>query len=130
MTTTSYSIGKEVGGTFESAKQRVTEAFKAQGFGLMTEMDVQQALKQKIGKEIEPYTVLGFCNPHLASRAIEAEHEVGVLLPCNVLLHECGGAVRVSAQNPSLFAAITANREMEQVASEALRSIEAALAAL
>src|SRR5690349_2323091 len=97
----SYGIEITVNRSFEDAVERVKSVFKEHGFGTLTEIDVQKTLKEKIGAEIEPYTILGVCNPSLAKRAIELEHEIGLLLPCNVLVHQCGGHVRVSVQDPS-----------------------------
>jgi uncharacterized protein (DUF302 family) len=101
--------------------------FKEHGFGALSEIDVQAALHEKIGEEIEPYTILGMCNPHLASRALKAEHEIGLLLPCNVLVHECGGAVYVAAQDPMLMMDMARNENLRAIAEEAKRLIKQAL---
>ena len=115
---------------FDEVIQRVKDAFKAEGFGVLCEIDVCKTLQDKIGEQIEPYTILGMCNPHLASRAIKAEHEVGLLLPCNVLVHECGGHVHVHAQDPSVILDIAENELLSPVASEAEERIERAITAL
>lgn len=127
---TTYGMTTTIGGTFEDAVVRVKDAFKEQGFGTLTEIDVKATLKEKIDEDIEPYTILGMCNPHLASRAIKAEHEIGLLLPCNVLVHECGGAIHVSAQDPGIMLQVVSNEGLAGVAVEARRRIESALAAL
>jgi uncharacterized protein (DUF302 family) len=126
----SYGLGVTVAGPFESAVERVKEVFKEHGFGTLTQIDVQATLKEKLGADIEPYTILGVCNPGLAVRAIEAEHEVGLLLPCTILVHECAGSVKVSVQDPDLIVSITGNSELGSVASEAKAGIQNALNAL
>ncbi len=115
---------------FDEVVQRVKDAFKVEGFGVLCEIDVRKTLQEKIGEEIEPYTILGMCNPHLAFRAIKAEHEIGLLLPCNVLVHECAGHVHVHAQDPVVMLDIAENELLGPVASEAESRIERAIAAL
>jgi len=126
----SYGLGVSVEGPFGMALERVKDVFKEHGFGTLTEINVQATLKEKLGAEIEPYTILGVCNPSLAIRAIEAEHEVGLLLPCTILVHECGGRVHVSVQNPDLIVGITGNEGLAPVASEAKDVVRRALKAL
>ena len=126
----SYGMGVSVEGPFGTALERVKEVFKEHGFGTLTEINVQETLRGKLGAEIEPYTILGVCNPSLAIRAIEAEHEVGLLLPCTILVHECGGSVNVSVQDPDLIVGITGNADLASVASEAKEVILRALKAL
>ena len=127
---TKYGFGVSVQGRFDEVVERVKAACKEQGFGTLTEIDVQATLREKIGAEIEPYRILGMCNPNLAVRAIESEHEVGLLLPCNVLVHECDGSVHVSVQEPTLMVEITGNHDLSSVASEARKGLEKALNAL
>ena len=115
---------------FDRAIGLVKEAFKAEGFGTLTEIDVSKTLREKLGEQLEPYTILGMCNPHLASRAIKIEHEIGLMLPCNVLVHECEGHVHVSAQDPRQMMAIVANEALEPIAEEANARIERAIQSL
>lgn len=112
---------------FDETIARVKSVFKEHGFGALSEIDVQGALREKIGEEIEPYTILGMCNPQLASRALKAEHEIGMLLPCNVLVHECGGKVYVGAQDPMLMLEMARNEALRPIAEEAKQRIEQAL---
>ena len=115
---------------FDEALTRVKQAFKAEGFGALSEIDVRKALQEKVGKQIEPYTILGMCNPHLASQAIAAEHEIGLFLPCNVLVHACGGTVNVSAQDPIQLMQMTHNAALQPIAEEARLRIVRAIASL
>jgi len=128
--TSSYGIGTTVEGPFAQAVQRVKEAFKAEQFGTLSEIDVTATLREKTGEAIEPYTILGMCNPRLASSAIQAEHEIGLLLPCNVLVHECGGRVHVSAQDPRVLMQVAQNEALRPIAEEARQRIERAIASL
>jgi uncharacterized protein (DUF302 family) len=123
-------FGTTVSGAFDDVVARVVEAFKAQGFGTLTRIDVQKTLKEKIGEEIEPYTILGMCNPHLASQSIRIVHEMGLMLPCNVLVHECGGSVHVSVQDPELMFTVLQNDALKPIAEEAKRRLSAALQSL
>ena len=125
-----YGFGVTISGPFDSAKEQVKAVFKENGFGTLSEIDVQATLNEKIGEVIEPYTILGVCNPRLAIRAIGAEHEIGLLLPCNVLLHECEGGVHVSVQDPQLLVGITGNEGLAAVAAEAREGITRALESL
>lgn len=121
---TQYSISKSIPGSFADAIVRVKGAFQAEGFGVMSEINMQRALDEKIGRKIEPYTILGMCNPHLASRALDAEHEIGLLLPCNVLVHECKGGVHVSVQDPILLMDLVGNDALRPIAQDAREKIE------
>ena len=115
---------------FEKAIALVKAAFKTEGFGTLTEVDVTKTLNDKIGEQIEPYTILGMCNPHLAARAIKIEHEIGLLLPCNVLVHECDGQVHVRAQDPMDLMQMIGNAELNPIAEEATARIQRAIRAL
>ncbi len=112
---------------FDDVVARIKEAFKEEGFGTLTEIDVQSTLRQKIGAEIERYTILGVCSPKLASRAIAAEHEVGMYLPCSVLVHECGGKVNVRAQDPVQMMSMLGNPALEPIADEAQAGVVRAI---
>jgi uncharacterized protein (DUF302 family) len=97
----SYYIGKTVDLSFDQAVARVTEELKKEGFGILTEIDVQQTLKKKLDVDFRKYRILGACNPPLAYKALKAEDKIGVMLPCNVIVQETAdGKVEVSAIDP------------------------------
>lgn len=97
----SYYFSKTIESTFEEAIQRATEALKTEGFGVLTEIRIDEKLKEKIGVEFHRYTILGACNPAYAYKALTAENKIGTMLPCNVIVQETGqGRVEVAAVNP------------------------------
>lgn len=112
---------------FAEALSRVKEAFAEQGFGTLTEIDVQATLHTKLGKEMGRYVIVGACNPHLASRALDAEPQIGVLLPCNVVVREADGAVVVEAMDPGLMATVVGTDAIRPIADEARRLVGAAM---
>ncbi len=115
---------------YEQAVPRVKEAFAAQGFGTLTEIDVRATLKEKLGQEMDPYLILGTCNPELAHRALEIEPAIGLLLPCNVVVRSDGGRTLVQALDPQVMVTVPERTELQPVADEAARRIQAALASL
>lgn len=112
---------------FDQALDRTKEALAAEGFGTLTEIDVQATLAEKIGKEMEPYVIVGACNPGLAGRALDAEPQIGVLLPCNVVVRQSGGDVVVEAMDPGLMATLVGTAEIRPIADEARALISNAL---
>lgn len=115
---------------FDEAVPAVKEAFKAQGFGTLTEIDVQATLADKIGEQIEAYVILGACNPTLAHRALGVTRDIGLLLPCNVVVREDGDRVVVQALDAAIIASVPEVPELEPVAAEASQRIQAALDSL
>jgi uncharacterized protein (DUF302 family) len=115
---------------YDHAVPKVNEAFKAQGFGTLTEIDVQATLKEKLGQDMERYVILGACNPSLAHRALEVTRDIGLLLPCNVVVREVGGGVLVQALDATVIAAVAGLPALEPIATEAGVRIQAALDAL
>lgn len=127
------ALRKTLKGFLPEVRARVEAALKEEGFGILTEMDVAATLKAKLGLEKPPYLILGACNPHLAARALEAEPEIGLLLPCNVVLREAKEGVEVLVQDPrEMFRVLPeATREaLAPVAEEARARLERALAQL
>lgn len=116
---------------YESALARVIEALKVEGFGVLTEIDVKETLKKKLGVDFRPYKILGACNPPLAHRALTVAPEVGLLLPCNVTVSQVeDGVTEVSLVDPLAMLGVVANPELEPVAKEARARLERVAAAL
>jgi uncharacterized protein (DUF302 family) len=126
-----YGITKRIPNvTMAEARARATTALQAEGFGILTEIDVQATLKKKLGVDVEPYVILGACNPNLAHQALQQEPAIGLLLPCNVVLAEDGDGVFVSAASPrSMFsvAGDGAREGLDGVSTEAERRLRAAI---
>lgn len=127
----SYGIVTQVTGSIDAVQPKVVAALGAEGFGILSEIDVAATLKKKLGQELRPYRILGACNPPLASRAVEAEPHVGLLLPCNVLLQEVEpGVTVVSALDPDAMFGMIDGDGLASVAKEASARLRRALAAL
>ncbi len=122
-----YGFGVEVDVPYEQAIQQVTAALKEEGFGVLTTIDVRTTMKQKLDVEFEPYTILGACNPQLAHRALQAEHQIGLLLPCNVVVHAHGERTRVDIADPIAMLGMVRNAQVEEVAQEAAQRLHRAL---
>jgi uncharacterized protein (DUF302 family) len=119
------SVVLELG--FDEAVDRVKHEMAASGFGTLTEIDLQQTLHEKVGKEMGRYVIIGACNPKLASAALDAEPLIGVLLPCNVIVREVGDRVQVDAMDPGLMSTMTGASALAPVAAEARELVNAAL---
>jgi len=129
---TKYGLRVELAMNYDQAVERATAALKGQGFGVLTTIDVQQTLKQKLDRGFRKYVILGACNPPLADRALHAELEIGLLLPCNVIVYEVApGTSAVSAMAPlAALGIVGENRELQAVAKEADTRLRNALSAL
>ncbi|MCX8004118.1 MAG: DUF302 domain-containing protein [Burkholderiaceae bacterium] len=127
----SYGFGKTVALDFETARTRVTEELAKEGFGVLTEIDVQATLKKKLGAETPPYRILGACNPSFAQRALAIEPEIGLLLPCNVVVRQdAAGAVRVEFMDPDAVLKLVDKPAIAEVAREVRARLQRVLAAL
>jgi len=114
-----YGFGKTVTMTFAEALSRVTEALQAEGFGVLTDIDVAATMKKKLNRDMPPYRILGACNPPLAQRAIEADPSIGLLLPCNVVVRQDdAGTVHVEFMDPQAVLELVDRAEISEVATE------------
>lgn len=119
--------------SFEGAVARTREALAEQGFGVLTEIDVKATLKAKLGADMEDYLILGACNPPLAHRAVEANRQIGLLLPCNVVVRtdpDHAGTVLIEAMNPGLLVEVTDDPGLRPVAEEVTDRLKAAIDSL
>jgi uncharacterized protein (DUF302 family) len=125
-----YAFGKTVNMSYEKAIEAVTQALAKEGFGVLTEIDVAATLKKKLGIDRAPYKILGACNPQLAHRAIEAEPQIGALLPCNVVVREDGGKTIVEFMDPDAVLKLVERPEIGTIAAEVRSRLQRVMAAL
>jgi len=125
-----YGTSIELDVPFEEARERVTVALEEEGFGVLTEIDVQETLKEKLDAEFRKYTVLGACNPMLSYRALLTEPHIGLLLPCNVIVYEQGCGSVVGIVDPLSMLGIVCSSGLEQVAQDAKVRLDRVLTAL
>ncbi len=119
----SYTLSAETGHEFETAVARVREELAQEGFGVLCEIDVQATLKAKLGVDREPYRILGACNPQLAHGARQAELELGVLLPCNVVVYTRDGHTRIAAVDAEQMLSIVGSEQLGDTAAEVRRRL-------
>jgi uncharacterized protein (DUF302 family) len=130
MIRTSYTFGTRVRGSVQDVRPAVEAALRVEGFGVLTEIDVQATMKAKLGVDRAPYLILGACNPPLAHRAIEADPSLGALLPCNVVLREDGPDTIVEAMDPMAVLGIADVPGVRPIAEEARARLERVIATL
>jgi uncharacterized protein (DUF302 family) len=118
-----YTLSAETALPFDEVVARVRDELKAEGFGVLCEIDVQATLRAKLGVEREPYLILGACNPPLAHRALEAEPELGVLLPCNVIVYVEADETHLAAIDPERMLSIVENEALAPTAAEVRRRL-------
>ena len=123
-----YSISTRLPLPYDEALQRVKDALKQEGFGVLTEIDVKKTLREKLGTDFRRYDIIGACNPQLAHRALQAELDIGLLLPCNVVVYEDDGGSVVAAFDPEAAMGLAENPGLSEIAREAkerlLRALE------
>ena len=130
--TTRYGISITVDLPYDVAVERTREALSAEGFGVLTEIDVRATLKQKLDMDFRPYIILGACNPPLAHKALTGERDIGLLLPCNVIVYaadEPGRSV-VAAMDPVVALALSGNDDIRPLATEVRSRLERVLTAI
>ena len=130
--TTPYGIAVTLDVPYDVAVERTREALAKEGFGVLTEIDIKATLKKKLDVDVSPYLILGACNPSLAHRALAAERDIGLLLPCNVVVYEADdpGCSVVAAMDPLEALALTGNEVIRPIAREARMRLERALEAI
>jgi uncharacterized protein (DUF302 family) len=120
----SYGYKKKVNLPYAEAVERTKEELKKEGFGVLTEIDVKATLKKKLDVDYDNYVILGACNPPFAYQALKAEREIGLLLPCNVIVYEDGGATWVSAIVPTVAMNMVENEALGSIAVEVEQKLE------
>ncbi|MBS1588668.1 MAG: DUF302 domain-containing protein [Bacteroidetes bacterium] len=127
----SYHFSKTVKGTWDQTREQLATQMKAEGFGVLTEIDMQKALKDKLGVEFRRYSIFGFCNPNFAHQALQAEPYIGTMLPCNIVMqqHE-DGQIEVSAIDPVASMQAIENPKLATLASEVRAKLERGILAL
>lgn len=118
MQKTGYALTQDLPLPYAEAVEKVRAALAEEGFGVLTEIDVRETLRKKLDVDFERYVILGACNPPLAHRALQAEHDVGALLPCNVVVHEKGDASRVVVFDPEAGLGMAGNPALEPLGRE------------
>lgn len=130
MSTVEYSLAIETDRDFDEVLAATRAALADEGFGVLTEIDVKATMKAKLDVDREEYVILGACNPPLAHQALEAEPELGVLLPCNVVVYRTGGRTRVSAVAAEQMLGMVGNEQLKPVAGEVAERLDRVLAAI
>jgi uncharacterized protein (DUF302 family) len=113
-----YGVGRELRESYDVVVPRVVEALEAEGFGVITEIDVKKTMKEKLDVDVRPHTILGACNPKLAHAALEVEPDLGVLLPCNVVVYATDRGTRVTAVNAGVMLGMVGNERLAPIAEE------------
>jgi len=125
-----YGIGRDLDQPFQDVLDRVREALKAEGFGVITEIDVQKTMKEKLGLDGRPHVILGACNPKYAHEALDVEDDLGLLLPCNVVVYEKGAGSRVAVINAGAMMGMVGNERLAPIADAVQTRLDRVLASL
>ena len=128
--TIQYGISKTVGLPYEKAVERITEELKKEGFGVLTTIDVKETLKKKLDVDFKRYMILGACNPPFAHKVLQVDENIGLLLPCNVIVYEKGDRSVVAAFDPMSMTKLIDHPEIETVAVEVAERLKRAVAAM
>jgi len=119
-----YGHHVEIAGPFNEAVDKVLAALKVEGFGVLSDIDIQKAMKEKLGVDMPAYRILGACNPPLAHKALQADPQIGLLLPCNVTVQETAGGISVGFLDPQVMVQLTGNPQVKQVADDAAERLD------
>jgi uncharacterized protein (DUF302 family) len=126
-----YYIAKTVGGAFPTIVERVIDALKAEGFGVLTEIDVKATMKKKLDMDLRDYRIIGACNPSLAHQALTADDKIGTMLPCNVIVQDLGGGqIEVAAINPAISMEHVGNPALKIIAESVTSKLRRVIAAI
>jgi uncharacterized protein (DUF302 family) len=125
-----YTIDRMVSGSFENVIDRTVAALKAEGFGILSDIDIRATLKAKLGAEFRPYRILGACNPPLAHRALQSEDKIGAMLPCNVIVQQKDDGIEVSAIDPLAGMERIGNPQLTAIAQEVAQKLSRVIAAI
>ncbi len=125
-----YGFSKTVDMSYEQTIEKVTAELKKEGFGVLTSIDVKETLKQKINVDFKKYAILGACNPPIAHKALQEEEDLGLLLPCNVVVYEKDNKTRVSIFDPMVMTWIMENDNMKPIATEVQEKLQRVLKAI
>jgi len=127
----SYYFSKTLHSDLDAAIQKVTDALQAEGFGILTDIDVQATLKKKLDADVRPYRILGACNPNFAFKALQAENKIGLMLPCNVVVQQLAdGTVEISAVDPMASMQAVENNSLGVVAIEVQQKLKKIISSL
>jgi uncharacterized protein (DUF302 family) len=120
-----YYFTTTINGNFNDIKERITELLKNEGFGVLTEIDIKQTLKNKLNVDFKKYTILGACNPTFAHKALQAENKIGTMLPCNIIIQEIApNSIEVSSINPLVSMQAVKNKQLENIAQEVSNKLQ------
>jgi uncharacterized protein (DUF302 family) len=130
MESANYGVGRHLDEPYETALPRVVEALKEQGFGVISEVDVKKTMKDKLGVDVPAHTILGACNPHFAHAALQVEPDLGVLLPCNVVVYATDTGTRVTAVNAGMMLGMVDNDDLRPIAEQVQERLDRVIASL
>jgi uncharacterized protein (DUF302 family) len=130
MESAEYGVGRYLEEPYENALPRVVEALKAEGFGVISEVDVRKTMKERLGVDVPAHTILGACNPTLAHAALQVEPDLGVLLPCNVVVYATDTGARVTAVNAGMMLGMVGNDDLRPIAEQVQQRLDRVIASL